>query len=294
MSSSTPSLSDLYRITKKALLAGGAIVRRGFSDKAGIKVSFKTPVSPVTQIDLESEKKIVSIIKSRFPTHTFLAEEMSHLLQVEASAVSSSPYRWIIDPLDGTVNFIHKIPQCGVSVAVEKRGKIIVGGVYDPFRNELFMAVRGKGATLNGRPIRVSREKNLINSLVITGFPYDRNERASQYLSLLLPFLRETADLRRFGAAALDLAWIACGRAEAFLEYKLSPWDVAAGYLIVEEAGGRVTDFSDKPYKVGAPVQTFASNGRIHPAMIRLFNRFFVQVRNNPASQRESSPILKR
>ncbi len=263
-----PPLSALADVVKRALLAGGKIVSEGAKHKRN--VSFKTPLSPVTQIDLASEKAIVSIIKDKFPQHGFLAEEMAHYDRTAVRSRISDEYRWIIDPLDGTVNFIHRIPQSCVSIAVEKKGLILAGGIFDPYRNELFLAVRGKGATMNGKKIGVSKEKNLRRALVITGFPYDRADNADHYLAYLKPFLKNCADLRRFGAAALDLAWIACGRAEAFIEYKLSPWDVVAGSLLVEEAGGKITDFKNKPLNIDNPYSTFASNGLLHRSMARL------------------------
>ena len=263
-----PTLSALVEIVKRALLVGGKIVREGGRHKRN--VSFKTPLSPVTQIDLASEKAIISIIREKFPHHVFLAEEMAHYDRTAVRSSISDEYRWIIDPLDGTVNFIHRIPQSCVSIAVEKRGKILAGGVFDPYRNELFMAARAKGATMNGTRIQVSREKVLRKALVITGFPYDRKYNSKHYLEFLQPFLKNCADLRRFGAAALDLAWIACGRAETFVEYKLSPWDVAAGMLLVEEAGGKVTDYKNRPLNIDEPYATLATNKTLHKAMVRL------------------------
>jgi myo-inositol-1(or 4)-monophosphatase len=149
---------------------------------------------------------------------------------------------------------------------------VLAGGVYDPYRRELFLAARGHGATMNGQRIHVSQEGRLLKSLVITGFPYDRSDHADHYLDFLKPFLRRCADLRRFGAAALDLSWIACGRAEAYLEYKLAPWDVAAGMLIVEEAGGRVTNFQGKKLNFDEPFTTLATNGRQHAAMVKMLS----------------------
>ena len=137
------------------------------------------------------------------------------------------------------MNFIHGIPQASVSIAVEKAGVVLAGGVFDPFRNELFMAARGRGATMNGRRITVSKESVPLRSLLITGFPYDHQENARRHAEILTPFLTNMADIRRFGSAAIDLSWIACGRADAYFELKLNPWDVAAGWLLVEEAGGR-------------------------------------------------------
>lgn len=263
-----PSSTQLLETVRKALLAGGREIQRHLHHRR--KVSFKTPLSPVTQVDLASEKAAVEVIRRRFPNHVFLSEEMAHFEKDSTKATISDRYRWIIDPLDGTVNFVHRIPQSCVSVAVERSGRVLAGGVYDPYRNELFLAAKGKGARLNGKPIHVSSERRLPRCLVITGFPYDRNDKADQYLGFLRPFLRQCADLRRFGAAALDLSWVACGRAEVFLEYKLSPWDVAAGKLLIEEAGGKVTDFDGNPLNLDNPYTTLASNGPLHGQLVRM------------------------
>jgi myo-inositol-1(or 4)-monophosphatase len=235
-------------------------------------VSYKTATSPVTQVDQASERKIIRLIRKRFPDHTFLAEESAFLKKGDLGKSRLGRYRWVIDPLDGTVNFMHRIPQACVSVAVECGGVVLAGGVYDPFRDELFLAARGKGATLNGKPIRVSRETKLIRALLVTGFPYNHQRNAVYHANLLVPFLTKTADIRRFGAAALDLAWIACGRLDIYWELGLQPWDVAAGWLLIEEAGGKVTDFENKSLSVDRPYKTLATNGRLHDRVVRLFS----------------------
>ncbi|OVE75273.1 hypothetical protein BVX98_07985 [bacterium F11] len=265
------SLSSLYKTVKEALLIGGNILKKGFRSKRHI--SYKTPISPVTQVDKESERRIVSLIRKRFPHHVFLAEESAFLEKGDISLSDPNRTRWVIDPLDGTTNYIHYIPQACVSVAVEVKGVTLAGGVYDPFREELFMAAKGKGATCNGKKIRVSQKKKMIESLLITGFPYDRDVRSNYYLGLLKPFLKKTMGIRRFGSAALDLAWVACGRAEGYWECNLHPWDVAAGDLLVREAGGMVTDFQGRPYKIDHPLQTLASNSRIHPQLIAMMKK---------------------
>jgi len=257
----------LYQTAREALLAGGRILKKGFRKKRSI--SYKTPISPVTQIDRESERKIISLIKKRFPKHTFLAEESAFIKKGDLRGSRPDRYRWVIDPLDGTTNYIHFIPQACVSIAVECNGVVLTGGVYDPFRDELFMAMKGKGATCNGQRIRVTRKKKMIDSLMITGFPYDRQKKVPYYLKLVEPFLKSSMGVRRFGSAALDLSWIACGRAEGYWECNLSPWDVAAGSLLVTEAGGRVTDFYGKPIKLDHPSQIVATNKHIHPQVIR-------------------------
>jgi myo-inositol-1(or 4)-monophosphatase len=263
-----PSLNALFETTRFALLAGVKIVSAGFGKSK--RVRYKTATSPVTQVDVASERAIIKLITQRFKGHVFLAEETASIVQHNRD-VSHSEYRWVIDPLDGTVNFIHGIPQVSVSIAVEKDGVVLAGGVFDPFRNELFMAARGRGATLNGRKISVSKETAPLRSLLITGFPYDHQKNARFHAKLLTPFLKTLADIRRFGSAAIDLSWIACGRADAYFELELNPWDVAAGWLLVEEAGGKVTDFAGKPISVEAPKQTVATNRRLHAAILKNF-----------------------
>jgi len=260
---------QLYETTRTALLTGGRILRKGFSIKP--KISYKSPLSPVTQVDRASERAIISLIRRRFPDHTFLAEESAFLKRGDLGASRPGRYRWVIDPLDGTVNYMHAIPLASVSVAVECNGQVLAGGVYDPFRNELFMAQRGLGATLNGWRIHVSRERALQKALLITGFPYDSGRNSKLYTRVMEPFLRKSMGIRRFGSAAIDLCWIACGRADGYWEFNLSPWDVAAGWLVVEEAGGRLSDFSGGVLNLDEPCQTFASNGLLHAPMLRVF-----------------------
>ena len=264
----TPSLTSLFNTTRDALLLGGKIVKAGF-DKAK-RVRYKTATSPVTQVDIASEKAIIGLISKRFKDHTFLAEETASVVEHNGRR-KDSPYRWVIDPLDGTVNFIHGIPQTCVSIGVEQGGTVLAGGVCDPFRNELFMAARGRGATLNGRRISVSKETVPLRSLLITGFPYDHQQHSEKHAKILVPFLKSMADIRRFGSAAIDLSWVACGRAEAYFEFKLNPWDVAAGWLLVEEAGGKVSDCAGKRLDIENPVETVATNGRLHNKILKNF-----------------------
>lgn len=295
-----PSLDELARTLKAALLAGGKILRAGYSTKR--RVFFKTRTSPVTHVDMRSERAIIGLIRRRFPDHGFLAEESSYLAEISEAArgrmssglgesvgkpragAARPRYRWIIDPLDGTVNFLHGLPQSCVSIAVESGGVLLAGGVYDPFRDELFLARRGKGATLNGKRIGVSGRHQLRRSLLMTGFPYDHQERAAFYLSYVEAFLRNSMDIRRLGSAALDLAWVACGRIDGYWEFNLNPWDIAAGWLLVQEAGGRVSDFSGNPANLDAPTQTLATNGRIHRAMVATLKA--VKPRRDPPARR--------
>ncbi len=253
----SPSTTNLTRALVRALRLAGTVLQRHFGRA---RVSLKGPVNPVTTADHAADRLIQRTLKKYFPAHGFLTEESK-------PRRTSSPYRWIIDPLDGTVNYAHGVPHACVSIGLEKEGRVLVGGVFDPFKDELFLAVRGRGAALNGRPIRVSRKKRLIESLLVTGFPYDRQKRARFYLSFYERFMRRTQGLRRFGAAALDMAYVACGRFDGYWEFKINPWDAAAGWLLVEEAGGKVTDFRGRPYSLADTSQTLCSNGHLHRAM---------------------------
>lgn len=250
---------------KAALVAGGERLKRGLGR---VSFSYKDSgrANVVTPADHASEKAVLETIGRRFPRHDFLAEE-------RGTRSTGSDYLWVVDPLDGTLNFAHGLPLCCVSIGLVHRGAAILGGVFDPFREELFLAEAGRGATLNGRRIRVSAVKGLTRSLLVTGFPYDRDKRATLYAGIVRDFLERSQDLRRSGSAALDLAWVAAGRFDGFWEFRLSPWDVAAGRLLVQEAGGAVTDFTGKDW--GGDVatwgrQTLASNGRVHAEMVRV------------------------
>ncbi len=263
-------LNKAAATAKDALLRAGAILRQGFSRRP--RVSYKSPVNPVTEIDLKSEKAVISLIHKRFPDHGFLAEESSYLAR-NAPEAKRKPYRWVIDPLDGTANYLHGIPVACVSIALEHNGTVLTGGVYDPFRDELFLATKGRGATLNGKKIRVSSWRTLNHAMIFTGFPYDNPTHIKEYLRGFSRLMKKVMGVRRFGAAAIDLAWVACGRAEGFWEYKLKPWDVAAGVLLIAEAGGKVTDLQGKPLDIAAPVKLLAANPHLHPQLLHLLGR---------------------
>jgi myo-inositol-1(or 4)-monophosphatase len=227
------------------------------------KIDFKGATDLVTSVDRESERKIVEIIRSYFPDHSILAEEETDHRGAQGK------YRWIIDPLDGTTNFAHSYPQFCVSIALEDEGELTLGLVYDPLRGECFRAQKGQGATLNDNPIRVSVVNTLDHSLLATGFPYDRREYADYYLTFFKAFLTRSQGIRRAGAAALDLCYLACGRIDGFWELKLRPWDTAAGALIVAESGGKLTDFSGNKFSIWGS-ETLASNGVIHDEMVKV------------------------
>ncbi len=258
-------MTALFRRTLlDALRAGGRQLKGGFG-KARVRYKSLGRANALTQVDLAAEKAILRVIRSRFPEHDFLAEE-------RATRRSGAEYLWVIDPLDGTLNFAHGFPVCCVSIALLRGLAPLIGGVYDPFREEFFLAEAGRGATLNGRRIRVSRVRKIEDGLLATGFPYDRDVRATLYSEWVRRFLCRAQDLRRGGSAALDLAWVAAGRLDGYWELRLNPWDVAAGLLLVREAGGNVTDLSGKPWTAleSFGKETVASNGRIQQAMLDL------------------------
>lgn len=218
-----------------ARLAGDIIMKNlGHLSKGDIQN--KQAFDFVTKVDRWSEAVIVQTIREKFPSHSFLAEET-------LTQPGTDSYRWIIDPLDGTTNYIHSYPMFSVSIALEYKGEILVGVVFDPLKDELFHGIKGRGASLNNSPIRVSEINLLGNSLIATGFPFRKKDLLDLYLQAFKSIFYEVSDLRRAGSAAIDLAYIAAGRFEGFFELNLSPWDIAAGSLLIREAGGYVTDF---------------------------------------------------
>lgn len=252
-------MDEFLTVAQEAAHQAGALIRTNWQRTKIIEVKSDL-VDLVTNTDKEADALITSILRSRFPTHQIIAEE---------SAVSGqeSPYHWYIDPVDGTTNFVHSFPHFAVSIALTYESRFIVGVVYDPLREELFCASQGRGATLNGVPIHVSQAPVLEHSLLLTGFPYDRRQRSEFYLRFYQAFMIRTQGIRRCGSAALDLCYVACGRADGFWEWRLHPWDTAAGALIVEEAGGQMSNFSGGSFDI-AGEQTLASNGLIHQEMI--------------------------
>lgn len=242
------------------------------TDKLGrvMQVRSKGDINLVTEADLAAERLIIERIKSYYPRHAILAEESGATESVIAIA-GSSEWKWIVDPLDGTTNFAHGYPCFCVSIALERNGRIEVGVVYDPTRDEMFAAERGSGASLNGRRIQVSLVDELNSAMLCTGFPYDVRERPHFALDFT-NFTMEAQAVRRDGSAALDLAYVACGRFDGFWEDGLNPWDVAAGVILIEEAGGRVTDFVGGELDIYTP-KVLVSNGRIHDQMMRVLKR---------------------
>jgi len=225
------------------------------------QISHKSEIELLTEVDLASERLIIDRIKTYYPRHSILAEESG-----EISVAESSEWKWIIDPLDGTTNYAHSYPVFCVSIALEHNGAIELGVIYDPMRDEMFSAERGRGAALNDRRIQVSKINSLNQAMVCTGFPYDLAGRV-EATRLMADFVVNGQAVRRDGSAALDLAYVACGRFEGFWEIGLRPWDVAAGVLMVEEAGGRVTNFKGQPFDIYHP-PILASNGFVHEQML--------------------------
>ena len=246
-----------------AVKAGASELTRFFNKS--FTVSNKQGINNlVTEADHASEKAILELIKKEFPDHYILSEEAGEIIQ-------DSNYKWIIDPIDGTVNFAHGIPICCVSIAIEHRGEIIMASVYNPNLNELFFAEKGEGAMLNEKTIKVSEKINVINACLVSGFPYTYLDMPNGPLQVFERFIRKGVPVRRLGSAAIDLCWVAAGRFDGFYEHKLEAWDSAAGYLIVEEAGGRVTDFKGNKFSPYQP-HVLATNGNIHDEMLKWIN----------------------
>lgn len=256
----------LKQVLVEATKAGAAKLLHFFN--GNFKISQKAGINNfVTEADIAAEKAIIEVVRSRFPNHSFLGEE-------GGEQISADTYKWIIDPIDGTTNFAHGIPLCCVSVAVEEAGEVIMGAVYNPLMNEFYFAEKDKGAFLNDAKISVSKTTEFSKSCLVTGFPYQLPEE--QYindkkihapLEVFNTLIKQGMPVRRLGSAALDLCWVAAGRFDGFYEHNLNAWDTAAGFLLVKEAGGLVTDFFGEaynPYKL----QIVATNGHIHEKLL--------------------------
>uniref|UniRef100_A0A7V6A3A1 Inositol-1-monophosphatase n=1 Tax=Desulfobacca acetoxidans TaxID=60893 RepID=A0A7V6A3A1_9BACT len=268
---------QVSHVAQQAALAAGALLRLNYEKPHDI--TLKGVIDPVTESDFASQKTIIRLIRQTFPDHGILAEEVMDGEQNAgegAAAKAPAPQetspvinRWIIDPLDGTVNFAHGFPMFCVSIAFEAAGMVEYGVVYDPLREELFEARRGGGAWVNGRPLEVSRVDKLERGLLATGFPYDIRERLPKTLARMGRAMAASQGLRRAGSAALDLSYVAAGRLDGFFEENLKPWDTAAGMLLVLEAGGRISTFDGGPYDISAP-NILASNGLLHFDLLAL------------------------
>lgn len=259
-------IDRIAAVSRQAALAAGAVLRQNYYKPH--QITYKGAIDPVTETDLQSQEMITALIRQTFPDHGLLAEEKMAGAEGKKSE-ASTPYRWIIDPLDGTVNFAHGFPAFCVSIALEMEGTLHCGVIYDPLRDELFEARKGGGAFLNGRPISVSKTDRLDRALLTTGFPYDIRERLPETLARLGRLLGVAQGVRRAGSAALDMCYVACGRFDGFWEENLKPWDTAAGFLIIEEAGGKITTFAGTPYDIYAP-NILCSNGKLHGSMLAL------------------------
>ena len=253
------TFANFLSVAWEAATVAGTLMREHWQKPKSI--DYKGAIDLVTSVDRECERRIVEVLRSYFPNHSILAEEETDWVGTEGS------HRWIIDPLDGTTNFAHSYPQFCVSIALECNGEVIVGLVYDPLQGECFTAVKGEGATLNGAPMRISTVMELDKALLATGFPYDQREEADFYLNFFKAFMTRSQGIRRNGSAALDLCYVACGRIDGFWEMKLRPWDTAAGALIVEEAGGRLSDLAGNKFSIWGK-ETLASNGAIHDELV--------------------------
>jgi myo-inositol-1(or 4)-monophosphatase len=240
----------------------GQILLEKFGRK--INVSKKGDINLVTEADLASEELIIERIKSYYPKHSILAEEAGNAVVIGGE----NKWKWVIDPLDGTTNFAHGYPCFCVTMALEHDAEIVIGVTFDPTRDEMFAAERGRGATLNGKPIRVSETEDLSEALIVTGFPYDFKRRAD-FARHLTEFLLQSRGVRRDGSAAIDMAYVACGRFDGFWEEGLNPWDMAAGSLLIEEAGGQVTGYDNSRFSIYRP-PIAASNGLIHSQMLNV------------------------
>ncbi|MQY50927.1 inositol monophosphatase [Rhodocyclus tenuis] len=230
-------------IAIKAARRASQIINRASQDIDRLQIVRKQQSDFVTEVDRAAEAAIIETLREAYPEHAILAEESGH----SAGRAGESEFEWIIDPLDGTTNFIHGVPQYAVSIALRHRGQLTQAVVYDTVRNELFAASKGGGAFLNDRRIRVSRCLRLDEALIGTGFPYRSFQHADAYLGIFRELMQKTAGMRRPGAASLDLAWVACGRLDGFWEFGLSPWDMAGGALLISEAGGLVSDLAGEP-----------------------------------------------
>jgi myo-inositol-1(or 4)-monophosphatase len=253
----------LKNTLNKAVRAGANELSSFFNAK--FTISNKEGINNlVTEADHAAEKAILDVIKKDFPGHYILSEEAGEIIQ-------DSNYKWIIDPIDGTVNFAHGIPLCCVSIALEHHGEILLAAVFNPNMDELFFAEKGNGATLNEKKISVSEQTQVIKACLVTGFPYTYLDMPNGPLQVFERFIRKGVPVRRLGSAAIDLCWVAAGRFDGFYEHKLEAWDSAAGYLIVEEAGGKVTDFKGDKFSPYQP-HVLATNGKIHNEMISWIN----------------------
>jgi myo-inositol-1(or 4)-monophosphatase len=256
-------MKEYMVVAREAALRAGRLLRDNLGGKRTI--AYKGTINLVTEMDMQAERAVVETLLHAFPDHGILSEE-------EGTIENASSFRWIIDPLDGTTNYAHGYPCFAVSIALESDGEVITGVVYDPMRDELFSATKGQGAHLNGHPLKVSAVDSLIQGLLATGFPYDRSVSEKNNLKHFNELLMASQEVRRDGSAALDLCSVAAGRFDGFWELKLKPWDVAAGSMIVREAGGTVSDFRGMRSSIDDQ-EIVASNGIIHSQLLKILQQ---------------------
>lgn len=263
-----PMLTVAVRAARRA----GRIINRASVDLDQLQIARKQRNDFVTEVDHASEQAIIETLLGSYPDHAILAEESGHTVDKQSATVQDAENIWIIDPLDGTTNFIHGFPQYAVSIALMQRGVVTQAVIYDPTRDELFTASKGRGAFLNDRRIRVSKRTKIDEALVGTGFPYRQIDHIDDYLKMFKLVTERAAAVRRPGAAALDLAYVACGRYDAFFEFGLAPWDIAAGSLLISEAGGLIGNFSgESDYIFSGQVVT--ATPKIFVAMLGLLGK---------------------
>lgn len=258
-----------FEIAKKAAFKAAGVIKKYFSKT---KYSLKSRANPVTKADIESENIIKNLIIKNFKEDSIISEESD-------TNIKDKKRVWLIDPLDGTVNYAHSFPHFAVSIGFVEGGDAKMGIIYDVMKDEFFHAIKGKGAYLNDKRIFVSDADNLRDSLLATGFAYDRAEKAEYYCSFYSAFLKRTHDIRRCGAASLDIAWVSCGRLDGYWEFNLKPWDVGAGKVILEEAGGKLTDFDMNLWGKNLEdiklwgIEVLATNSKIHKEMFKIIKR---------------------
>ncbi len=260
-----PAMNPTLNIAVRAARSAGKILLRYFDRVDSLKVETKSRNDFVTEVDRSAEAAIIQELRARFPHHAILAEESGHQ--------GDSEYEWVIDPLDGTTNYLHGFPQFAVSIALRHRGQLECGVVYDPLREEMFTAARGEGAHLNDRRLRVAARTSLDGALIGTGFPFRDQRHIDHYVGMFKAMSQATAGLRRPGAASLDLAYVAAGRTDGFWEIGLAPWDLAAGALLITEAGGTVTDLSGGSRYIDTG-NLVGGNLRIHQAILDLIRPY--------------------
>ncbi|MBN1537570.1 MAG: inositol monophosphatase [Anaerolineales bacterium] len=261
----SPSLLDLETLARSA----GEILRNGFEPRPGyghrIDIEHKGEIDLVTEIDRQSEQYIIGEIKRRFPNHGIYAEESGNNSDGQHSI-------WYIDPLDGTINYAHGVPIFSVSIAYTENGELLLAVVYDPMQDECFTAQKGQAAWMNGKPIHVSSQNKLLDSLLVTGFPYDVRTNPDNNFDNHARLMKSTQGVRRLGSAALDLAYVASGRFDGFWELQIEPYDIAAGALIAREAGAVVTGALGLPLKMGKAMSILAANPQLHPQILAVIN----------------------